>query len=272
MKKYSYFIALVLIAAASTSCRSTKKISEAIQKKDTTAVIVTMPQREDTAMLVNELIENINRNQINFNTFSAKIKVDYWNSKGKQPDFTANVRIKKDSLIWVSIGDLGFEGIRILISPDSIKLLNKLENTYTQKPLSYVQEVSQIPFTFMDIQNLLVGNLIFFNRDSITSYAKYNNSYALLSVGTLFKNLITINNEYRIEKSKLDDVNPLLNRTCDLTYSEFETKAGVPFPVFREIFISQQTKLDIQMKFKDYKFNEELNFPFSVPKKFKRIQ
>jgi hypothetical protein len=103
MKKYSYFIALVLIAAASTSCRSTKKISAAIQKRDTTAVIVTMPQREDTAMLVNELIENINRNQINFNTFSAKIKVDYWNSKGKQPDFTANVRIKKDSLIWVSI-------------------------------------------------------------------------------------------------------------------------------------------------------------------------
>jgi hypothetical protein len=272
MKKYSYFIAIILIAAAVTSCRSTKKISEAIQKKDTVAVTITMPQREDTAKLVSELIQNIDRNKIEFNTFSAKIRVDYWNNKGKQPDFTANVRIKKDSLIWISIGDLGFEGIRVLITKDSIRLLNKLENTYTQKPLSYVQEVSQIPFTFMDIQDLLVGNLIFFNRDSITSYSKFNNSFSLLSVGALFKNLVTINNEYHIEKSKLDDVNPLLNRTCDLTYSEFENKSGVSFPVFREIFISQQTKLDIQMKFKDYKFNEELNFPFSIPKKFKRIQ
>jgi Domain of unknown function (DUF4292) len=272
MNRFRFLVAMMLMLAGVSSCRSTKKISEAIQKKDTVAITVTMPAKEDTAKLIDELIENIDRKKIEFNTFSAKIKIDYWNNKGKQPDFTANVRIKKDSLIWISIGDLGFEGIRVLITADSIKLLNKLENTYTQRPLSYIQEVSQIPFTFTDIQNLLVGNPVFFNRDSITAYSRFNHGFVLLSVGTLFKNLITISKEYNIEKSKLDDVNPLLNRTCDLTYSEFETKSGFSFPTFREIFISQQTKLDIQMKFKDYKFNEDLNFPFSIPKKFKRIQ
>ncbi len=270
--KYRLFISLMIIAAAITSCRSTKKISEAIQKKDTTAVVITLPAKEDTAKLVNDLVENIQRKKIEFNTFSAKIKIDYWNNKGKQPDFTAHVRIRKDSIIWISIGDLGFEGIRVMITADSIKMINKLENTFTQKPLSYIQEVSQIPFTFMDIQNLLVGNPVFFNSDSITSYSKFAGGFSLLSVGSIFKNLITINKDFNIEKSKLDDIDASLNRTCDLTYAEFETKSGFSFSTFREIFISQQTKLDIQMKFKDYRFNEEMNFPFSVPKKFKRIQ
>lgn len=269
--KYRLLVSIVVIVAAA-SCRSTKKISEAIQKKDTTAVVIVMPAKEDTAKLVQDLVDNIQRKKIEFNTFSAKIKIDYWNNKGKQPDFTAHVRILKDSIIWISIGDLGFEGIRVMITSDSIKMINKLENTYTKKPLSYIQEVSQIPFTFTDLQNLLVGNPVFFNTDSITSYSKFANGYSLLSIGTIFKNLMTISKDYNIEKSKLDDVDPSLNRTCDLTYSEFETKSGFSFSTFREIFISQQTKLDIQMKVKDYKFNEELNFPFSVPKKFKRIQ
>lgn len=62
------------------------------------------------------------------------------------------------------------------------------------------------------------------------------------------------------------------NRTADLSYFEYETKSGFIFSTYRELFLSQQNKMDIQLKFKDYKFNEELNFPFTIPKKFKRIQ
>jgi hypothetical protein len=255
-----------------TSCRSTKKISQAVVKKDTTAMVVTMPPKEDTAKLVKDLLDNMNTRRIQYSTFSAKIKVDYWNSKGKQPDFVANIRMKKDSLIWISLSsDLGIEGIRVLITPDSVKFLDKLANTYTRRPLSFIQEVSQIPFAFADLQDLLVGNPVFFNSDSITSYSRSINGFSILSVDSLFKNLVTINLNYNIEKSKLDDVDKTLNRTCDIVNTEYENKTGTWFSTFREISVSQQTKLDIQMKFKDYEFNKELNFPFTVPKRFKRL-
>ena len=64
---------------------------------------------------------------------------------------------------------------------------------------------------------------------------------------------------------------PTLNRTCDLVYNNYENKTGISFSTQRQITISQQNKLDVELKFKDYKFNEELSYPFSVPKKFKRI-
>lgn len=274
MKKFSIAAASLVLILIFSACRSTKKLQQAIIKKDTVVTVVpeVLPTHADTVRMVNELLTSVQKNRIEFKTFSAKIKVDYFNSKGKQPDFVANVRMKKDSLIWLSLGnELGIEGFRVLITPDSIKVLDKLANTYQVRPLSHIQELSQIPFAFADLQNLLLGNPVFFNRDSITSYTRNDKGYTLLSVDALFKNLISINSNFLVEKSKLDDNDPARNRTCDLIYTEYENKAGIPFSSYREIFISQQNKLDVQLKFKDYKFNEELSFPFSIPKKFKRI-
>jgi len=253
------------------SCRSTKKIQEAIVRKDTAAVVIKMPTREDTAKLVSGLLENVNKQHIAYQTFSAKIKVNYTNSKGKQPDFFANLRMKKDSIIWVSLSnDLGIEGIRIMILRDSVHMLDKLANTYEVRPLSYIQEISQIPFTMQEIQELLVGNPVFFRTDSITSYSQNSSGYTLLSVDTLFKNLLTINNAFLIEKSKLDDQHPALNRTCDLLFSDFENKTGLWFSTSREINILQESRLEVQLKFKDYRFQEPLTYPFAIPKKIKR--
>lgn len=272
---FSVLFALVLLLAFS-ACKSTKTIQQAMVKKDTVAVpevpAEKLPTHEDTMRMVNDVLNNVQQKYIDFRTFSAKIKVDYSNSKGKQPDFVANVRMLKDSLIWVSLGnDIGIEGIRVLISKDSIKVLDKLANTYQVRPLSHIQELSQIPFSFADLQNLLIGNPIFFNKDSITTYTNNANGYTLLSYASLFKNLLSIGSDYTIQKSKLDDNDPALNRTCDLIYSNYESKTGVNFSTQRQITILQQTKLDVELKFKDYKFNEEMTYPFAIPKKFKRI-
>lgn len=275
MKNLISILVTIAILLVFSACRSTKKIQQAIVKKDTVAVVTPvekLPTHEDTMRMVNEVLTNVQKKHIDFKTFSAKIKVDYSNNKGRQPDFVANVRMLKDSLIWISLSnDIGIEGIRVLISKDSIKLLDKLANTYQVRPLSHIQELSQIPFSFADLQSLLVGNPIFFNKDSVTSYTNNVNGYTLLSIAPLFKNLLSVGNDYSIQKSKLDDNDPTLNRTCDLIYNNYESKTGVFFSTQRQITISQQNKLDVELKFKDYKFNEELSYPFTVPKKFKRI-
>jgi hypothetical protein len=91
-------------------------------------------------------------------------------------------------------------------------------------------------------------------------------------VGEQFKNLLTLsaNNNNLVERSKLDDINLAFNRTGDLTYYEYENKAGVFFSTFREITVAEKTKVDITLNFKQYDFNNDLSFPFSIPKNYKR--
>jgi hypothetical protein len=254
------------------SCRSTKKIQQAIHKKTEVAEIVALSTHTDTLRIINSLLDSISIRQYSYNTFSAKIKVEYKNENGKQPDFIANIRMQKDSLIWMSIGsEIGLEGLRVLIDKDSIRVIDKIENTYQVRPLISIKDISQLPFQLTDLQNILVGSPVFFNKDSILSYSNNAGVYNILCSDVQFRHLLSVNNNFLLEKSKLDDVSPLLSRTASISYKDYENKSGFYFSTLREILIATQTNMDITLKFKDYKFNEELTYPFSVPKKFKRI-
>jgi hypothetical protein len=255
------------------ACRSTKNIRQAINKKDT-ASVVTEPRitYEDTLRYIGGLMDSMELRRVPYTTFSAKTKVLYTNKDGKQPDFVAFIRMKKDSMIWLSLAnDIGIEGLRIVITPDTIKVMDKLAKTIQIRPLSSLQEVSQIPFSFQDIQKIIIGDAIFLEKSQVYAYNSKPGEYTLFSNAGLFRNAISLNGNYNLEKSRIDDLNPLLNRRADLFYKEYEWKDNISFSTLREIFISYKDNFSVQMKFKDYQLNPVLSFPFTIPKKFKKI-
>ena len=73
-----------------------------------------------------------------------------------------------------------------------------------------------------------------------------------------------------MQHSKLDDVDANRARTADLTYGDYEVKNGIRFSTYRRITVSEKKKLDIEMQFKQFDFNVELDFPFKIPRNYKR--
>lgn len=85
------------------------------------------------------------------------------------------------------------------------------------------------------------------------------------------KNLLTISEENKlIVTSKLDDVVDSGERSSLITYKDYENKKGMNFSVNRIINVEGTKKIDIELEFKQYSFNETLSFPFNVPKNYKR--
>jgi Domain of unknown function (DUF4292) len=270
--KLLYFIICLLVAGMLFSCKGTKKIQTAIAKKDTSAVILVKDHKLDSILMIKELFRMVEAQRIEFTSFSAKIKVDYEDNLGSSRDFNAFVRIQKDSVIWISINAvLGIEAFRIAITKDSIKLLDKLDKKYQLRSLDYLQELAQLPFDFYTIQDLLVGNPIYLDSN-IVSYRKTDNEVSLLSVGQLFKHLLTMNNDeyYLLQHSKLDDADIARNRTCDLTYTDYVLNKGRWFSTNRKITVAEKSKLDIKLNYKQYSFDDPLSFPFSIPKNYKQ--
>jgi hypothetical protein len=70
--------------------------------------------------------------------------------------------------------------------------------------------------------------------------------------------------------SKLDDTDISRSRTANLSYGDYENKKGKLFSTKRRISVSEKNKLDISLNFKQYDFNQEVNFPFSIPRNYKR--
>jgi hypothetical protein len=275
MRLFSVFVVFAIGMELFGSCRSTRKIQEVITKKDTTAIVIVHPNEEpDSLVHLYNALRGMYSHHIDYTTFSAKVKVAYSNAQGSQPEFTANIRMKKDSIIWIDISAaLGIVNFRVIITPDTVRILDKQANTYTIRSLAHLQEVAELPFDFQNLQDLLVGNLIFFDSTRITAYRQGSGSIFLLSAGSLFKNLVTLaNSDNRIQHLKLDDVDLTRNRTADLTYDDYVGHGGILFATTRSIGLSEKSRVDIELNFKQFDFNIPLTYPFAVPKKYKVIR
>ena len=267
MKKIPVAVTIILLILV--SCRSTKKLQTAISKKDTIAVATL---DSDSLKNLENLMDVVHRHHIDFKTFSAKIRLQYEDNKGKQPDVNAFVRMQKDSLIWISINAtfLNIEAFRVLVSKDSLWILNKLDKTVEYHSLDYLEQIAKIPLDLKTLQDIIIGNPIYVGN-KVVAYKRTENRVLISTVGEEFKNLLTLSstNNYLVERSKLDDINVAANRTGDLTYYEYENKSGMFFSTFREITVAEKTKVDITLNFKQYDFNNDLSFPFVIPKNYK---
>ena len=69
--------------------------------------------------------------------------------------------MKEDSAIWTSITFLGFAGAKVLITDDSVKMVNYKDKEYVREDFSKVVDVFKSSLiNLKNLQSILVGNLI----------------------------------------------------------------------------------------------------------------
>jgi hypothetical protein len=147
--------------------------------------------------------------------------------------------------------------------------MNRKDKVIQLRSVGYLQELTQLPFDFATLQDFFVGNPVYLDSN-VVAYKKNEQSVVLMNIGQYFKHLVTLSNGYYLlEQSKLDDVDPIRNRTCYISYAGYEARLGRNFSTRRRISVSEKSKLDIDMDYKQYSFNEILSYPFTIPKKYK---
>jgi len=283
------FLCVVAIAAAVGvmagsigGCRTAKKIQKVMATPapphpDTTGAAAEAgiePVRDlhaDSLKVIRQAVYGLARNHIDFQTFSGHVHVHYQGSDGKDYEFNAVIHIKKDSIIWASINAvLGIEGFRLMVTPDSLKILERGKKIARLRSVSFLQDQIHLPVNFQTLQDLLIGNPIFLDTSNILYYRSETKGVTLFSVGTIFTNFMTLNPDFTPQHSKLDDTDPLRARTGDLTYGDYNYSGVVPFSAYRKISVAEKSKVDIEIGYKQFKFNEPLSYPFSIPKNYKR--
>lgn len=267
-------VILLMLGVFFTSCRSTKKIQTALVKRDTiqTNVLSDLERaRLDSIAFIQEQYVQLQAKRIQYTTFNAKLDVDYEDGTGQQLNLNAQLRMYKDSVIWASItAILGIEGLRAYITRDSVKLLDKQNKIYIARSVAYLNEVTALPLDLRSLQDLLIGNPVFLDS-SLHAYSKGNGTISLQGANSFFRLLFTIAEQEKILLStKLDDLDLTRNRTSFLGYAEYDNRNGITFSQRRNIAVSEKKKLNVELRFKQYAFNETLSFPFSIPKNYRR--
>lgn len=271
-----FFLALTIVGLFA-ACRPSRVIGKAVGPKDSSikTAAITKPEipKTDTQQLIKTALNQVAQARIAFTTFSAKVDVDYKGTDGKGHNVNGNIKMYKDSAIWLSVSAtlLNIEGLRLLITKDSVKLMNKLEKTYAARGIGFLQEATSLPLDLYTLQDLIVGNPVYLDSN-VVRYTHGNGVITLLSLGGLFRNAVTFSDANgTVLNSKLTDTDPYRARNADLVYSNYEQKGEKLFATKRQVVVSERGRLEVKLDFNNYAFNGEVSFPFKVPKNYKHL-
>lgn len=265
---------LLLIALYVLSgCRATRKIQTAINTRVDSVALAQQAleaAHADSLRFIRNQYDSAMAHRIDFNSFSGKVDVEYEEPDGKKLNVNAQIRMQKDSMIWISLTAIfGIEGVRACITPDSVKVLDKQNKTYLVRSIAYLQEITALPLNLRSLQDLLIGNPVFVDS-SFNTYSKGNGTISLQGDNAWFRQLLTIGESDKLISScKLDDLDANRRRTSYLAYADYENKLGPWFARRRTVQVAEKKNLSIRLNYKQYAFNETLSFPFAVPKNYK---
>lgn len=120
------------------------------------------PKRIVTPVVPDRALEQVLRSmhaaEASFDFFAARFSGSV-NYGGGQTDIGGNIRIRKDSAIFISVAPfLGIEVARILITPDHVKMVNRLEATYFEGDMALINGMLNADLDFYMLQSMLLGN------------------------------------------------------------------------------------------------------------------
>ena len=246
--------------------------------------IMKAPIREEGADF---LFAKLKEKELKFNWFSAKFSAEYSN-KGKENSFSGQIRIRKDSLIWISLTPmLGIEAVRLMISQDSVKMINRLNDTYFIGDYEYVNRFLNTNIDFDLLQAFLLGNDLQFYEDGKFRASIDRGEYKL-STGERQKLKKFVRNSQEnlkifIQNLWLDPVNFKIthadvkeirrdNIKLESSYGDFEPLEGQLFPRKMSYIIWADNTIRVKTDFSKMTLNIPMQFPFKIPASYQPVK
>ena len=216
------------------------------------------------------LISIVDANDKSPDWLSLKGKINL-EKDGQQIKFSADIRIRKDSAIWMSVrGPFGIELFRAVLSPDSIFYMNISKSTFCKQSISYLHQQIKTEISFQQIQE------IFFGTPSIKkakySFLESEKGY-IISAEDKTKGTISFNVDK--ENFRIIEGNYFKNKDeyfkFNLTdYALTETNFIIPKNLLLDVRASD--KFLAELNYSKITANKELKMNFSIPKRYVEVQ
>lgn len=216
-----------------------------------------------------EKLNKVNVVNLDFTTFSAKGRMQFENN-GEQLNTGLTIRMKKDSVIWISIiPALGIEVARVRITPDSVAMINRLERTYFADNVQSLKSRFNIDLTFNMVQALLVGNYVPGQDGNEKVMAAEPVQHTRQNLGAAVLDQFISTESYKLKKLQISD--PESPNAITVDYSDFENLGTKPLA--KSILVVANTVKDNQTKKMIASINinkvevdtKDLAFPFAIP-------
>jgi hypothetical protein len=215
----------------------------------------------------------LNIEEIDFEYFQGKARMMLRDAK-KEREVKANIRIRKDSVIWMTFSVIGVQGGKALINKDSITIVSNIDKEYYVFDYAELSKRYNFNINYDVIQAGMLGNLIMDRKDE-DSIRQESSVYILKQKSgsvdvTNFVNAASM----KIEKVEMKESNS--SNSLTFNYSNFQPVGNRIFPYNGTINLFYKTLAGLLNTTIIFEYNKaevgdkELKFPFNIPKRYER--
>ncbi len=192
----------------------------------------------------------------------------------KEREVKANIRVRKDSVIWMNFTVIGVQGGRALINQDSITVISNVDKEYFVFDYKELSKRFNFEINYKVIQSAMLGNLLM-ERKAEDTVEQKSATYLLSQTADHVDVLNYISAAtMKIQKVELKESNT--HNSLTINYGDFQPVGNKLFPyngtinlfykaaagLLNTTIIFEYTKAEVGDK--------ELRFPFNIPKKYDR--
>lgn len=211
--------------------------------------------------------------QIDFDFFQGKARMVFRDEK-KEREVKAHIRIRKDSVIWMTFTVIGVQGGKVLINKDSITVVSTVDKEYFVFDYKELSRRFNFDINYQTVQSAILGNLITpkIDGDAIVTGPSFNILEQQRN-NVVIKNFINAASR-KIEKIEMREKNT--SNSITMNYSNFQPLGDKIYPYNGVISILYRTTAGVLNNTIILEYNKaevgdkELKFPFNIPRKYDR--
>ncbi len=268
-RNYRFLLLISLLAGGLfffPACRSIKPLARKTLKE----------------MTFDQLYGKMEKNKQPFFYLSAKLSVSYQKENNEPVQFRVQMRLKNDSIIWMSIVPaMGIEAARVVFTTDSIKLLNRLKKNYLLGSYHLLDSLMHTSINYDILQALFLGNNVGYPLTDSTAEVDKQQYLLEMKMQMPVRDSVS-GSRFLTQKIWLDpetfNIKALLlhesgmpGKDLQIFYDKYQKIDGYTIPLKMQIVINARQKIIIHITYKKAEINIPHNFPFIIPGKYKKL-
>lgn len=257
MKKVSCFLLFVLLIVACKSTKDTVKVTPSSNAK--------------------VRFESYLGDQIKYESLQSKLHVEFVFG-GKTLSSRATLKIKRDEFIQLSVQPvLGIEMFRLVITPDNVLLIDKMNRRYLSESIDVLEDMVQMKMDFNLVQALFTNQMFTpYQKGRDLSFHSFDSEMSEEGIKYVPKKKSAYDCSFYLDiashlvQTEVADNGGRNRLLC--SYQNFSPVENRPYPLKMIFNLSSQIgDVQISLGNSDIQFNKSVKADMSVSNRYQKV-
>ncbi|MEL6717209.1 MAG: DUF4292 domain-containing protein, partial [Bacteroidota bacterium] len=223
---------------------------------------------------------NLDAKDVQLKLIQTQVRADWFNASAKisangggfSQSASASIKMRKDSLIWMSVKKLGFEIARAQITKDSVFLIDRFNRQYMANDLGFLSKTYNLPASLQTLQAVILGNPVFFNITDLELVENEDN-YELSNSGVKKGRYVLTKTAFALQEMELSDTQEEQNLKINFKdYRALDSEHFFSYLRLVSLTSPDLGEMDIELGYQKIEIDQPTSIRFQIPKSYTKVE